>query len=93
MITIKDLSEKNGKETFTVSIDGIDIKQCKVVDGQKGPFVSGPAIPPKQDGGKWFNVVFFSNEASMEIIKILRGAKVPEIDVAKEGMEDDDIPF
>lgn len=96
-ITIKDLTEKNGKESFTVCCQGIEIKQCKVVDGAKGPFVSGPAIPPKQDGGKWFNVVYFEPAASNKIIQILRGARVPEIDVMADVLADVDdqesIPF
>jgi len=93
MITIKDKVERNGKETFTVCIGGTEIKSCKVVEGAKGPFISGPAIPPKQDGGKWFNVVFFSSEDQHEILEILRGAAIPEIDVSKDGFDDSDIPF
>lgn len=93
-ITLKDVSEKNGKETFSVCTCGIEIKQCKVVDGSKGPFVSGPAIPPKAEGGKWFNVVYFDNAASNKIIQILRGARVPEVDVMADVKDDgSDIPF
>jgi len=93
MITIKDKVERNGKETFTVCLaSGTEIKSCKVVEGAKGPFISGPAIPPKQDGGKWFNVVFFSNEDQHEILEILRGAAIPEVDVNSD-IDEDSIPF
>lgn len=93
MITIKDRKEFNGKETFTVCIDDTEIKNCKVADGAKGPFISGPGIPPKAEGGKWFNPIAFSNHHSNEILQILRGAALPEIDVATEGFDDSDIPF
>lgn len=84
MITISDQKEFNGKETFTVNFGNTAIKNCKVVEGKNGPFVSGPAIPPKVEGGKWFNVVYFAPEDNLEILTILRGAKLPEIDVDAE---------
>lgn len=93
-ITIKDKKESNSKESFTVCFGGTEIKQCKVVDGAKGPFISGPAIPPKVEGGKWFNVVYFGNEEQREILEILRGSVLPEIDVNQVGLDEEDtIPF
>lgn len=87
-LTISDQKANNGKETFTVNIGSTSIKNCKVVEGKNGPFISGPAIPPKTEGGKWFNVVYFSPEDSHEVLEILRGAKLPEIQI-----DDSDVPF
>lgn len=76
-----NLSTKEGKEPFLV------IKGCKIVDGQKGEFISWPA--KKMDDGKWLNHVYASKEFVDAALKVAKEAKVsgPVEDMAN------DMPF
>lgn len=91
VISVKDVKEYNGKKFFTVSIDGTDIKGCKVVAGQKGDFVSGPAKKIQKDGkDEWINLVWFSKEHQAEILKLVGATKPAQQQTAQTT---DDIPF
>lgn len=63
-----NLATKEGKEPFLV------IKGCKIVDGQKGEFISWPA--KKMDDGKWLNHVYASREFVDAALKVAKEAKV-----------------
>lgn len=72
------------------------IKGCKIVNGQNGPFLSGPATKIDND---WFNYLFMSKEFSQYISEMAvkafpkqaQGSKAP---ASGGGMIiDDDIPF
>ncbi len=62
-----NLATKEGKDPFLV------IKGCKIVDGQKGEFVSWPA--KKTDEGKWVNHVYASKEFVDAVLKVAKDAK------------------
>lgn len=69
----------------------IEIKGCKLVDGQKGTFVSYPAR--KQEDGKYWNHVWAADAFNEVVIK-----KAQEAQPGKKGgsgFEDmaDDVPF
>jgi len=93
MITISDQRKVGNMGLFTVDIDGTFIKDCKIAEGKNGPFVSGPStsFTGKDGTKKWTNLVSFSHAHQHEIMEILRGAKLPEIDVDKVDL--DEPPF
>lgn len=75
-------------EFFSVKLDnGVEIKNCKVVSGAKGQFVSGPA--QKGNDGKWYPHVYFPQDVSDEIIALAEG----RVDAPPYELDVDDIPF
>ena len=85
------LASKEGADAFLV------IKGCRMIDGQKGRFVSMPA--KKLDSGKYFNHVW-SSEAFQDAVKAAYDAAVPKPAAKPAKQEapkladmDDDIPF
>lgn len=79
------LASKEGKKPF------IEIKGCKLIEGQKGTFVSYPAR--KQDDGKYWNHVWASDEFNQVVIQ---KAQESQPGKSKGGALEDmesDIPF
>lgn len=62
-----NLSSAEGKDPFLV------IKGCKIVNGEKGEFISWPA--KKTDDGKWVNHVYASKEFVAAALKVAKAAK------------------
>jgi len=93
MIVISDQRKVGNRELFTVDIDGTFIKDVCVMDGQKDPWIAGPSTSfvGKDGTKKWTNLVSFSHAHQHEIMEILSGAKLPEIDVDKVDL--DEPPF
>lgn len=56
------LSSAAGREPFLV------VKACRIKEGRNGDFVSWPASPPKQQGGKWWGHVFASEAFSQAVL-------------------------
>lgn len=54
------LASKEGKEPFLV------LKGCRIVDGQKGRFVSVPS--KKLDSGKYWNHAYISEQFQLAVI-------------------------
>ena len=88
------LSSKQGADPFLV------VKGCRIVDGQKGRFVSWPS--KKLDSGKYWNHCFSSDAFSAAVIKAhdesipKPAAKKSAAAAASTGFVDDmddDIPF
>jgi DNA-binding cell septation regulator SpoVG len=76
------LASKEGKEPFLV------VKGCRVVNGQKGRFVSGPAT--KMDTGKFFNYSYMSESFQQAVLKAYDDSTPTTIRAAPV---DSDIPF
>jgi hypothetical protein len=57
------LSSKDGVEPFLV------VKGCRIKEGTKGRFISWPASPPKQQGGKWWNHVYASEAFGQAVME------------------------
>lgn len=76
------LASKEGAEPF------LTIKGCRLVDGQKGQFVSWPAR--KLDSGKYWNHVWAS-EAFQAAVLAEHAKSAPK--KGKQAEPDDDIPF
>ncbi len=95
MVTISNQKTVGKRELFSVEVAGVTVHDCSIAEGKNGPFVSGPSRSyiDKNKETKWVNLAMFSREVQHEVMDALRGAKVPEIDVAKEGFADDDVPF
>lgn len=74
------LSSREGSEAFLV------IKGCRVVDGNKGRFVSWPA--KKLESGKYWNHVYASEGFQTAVLAELDKAKP-----AKRAPVEDDAPF
>ena len=76
------LSSAEGKDAFLV------VKGCRIIDGQKGRFISTPA--KKLDSGKYWNHVYLSEAFSGAVLDAYDKSK-PE----KSSKKDDsgDIPF
>ena len=55
------LASSEGKDAFLV------VKGCRVVDGPKGRFVSGPSR--KLESGKYWNHTYFSDDFSTAVLK------------------------
>lgn len=70
MPRIKYLKEHKGVKYFTVIVNGIVIKDCKLMKGQNGYFVSGPSrsYTDKQGATKWVNQVQFSADLNDKIV-------------------------
>lgn len=100
MIEVSDRKQVGSMEFFTMTIDGITIKDCKLVSGRKGDFVAGPSVPmlgkdkalmlDENGKGKYKNPITFSDALQSEIKVVLNGGTV-----AKPAVEIDDqeIPF
>ena len=80
------LSSKEGADEF------LSIKGCRIVDGQKGPFVSYPSR--KQDDGKYWNHVWGSDKFNAVVLSKAQAA-MPRQESRGKPPEDDggDIPF
>jgi len=70
------------------------VKNCRMVQGQKGAFISGPAIKTKDD--KWFNLTYFDQKIQADIMEAYNAA-VMAADVMEEENpvlgDDQEIPF
>lgn len=77
------ISSKEGKEPFLV------IKGCRIVDGQKGEFLSWPS--KKTDEGKWIDHVYATPEFKEAALKVAKAAKPSD----SNSMEDlkSDVPW
>lgn len=75
-------------EFFSIKLDnGIELKDCKIVSGSKGSFVSGPAR--KGSDGKWYAHIYFPTDVSDAIVALAEGRVAhPEF-----VPNDEDIPF
>lgn len=74
------LAGKEGDQPF------LTIKGCRIVQGQKGPFVSFPS--KKLDSGKYWNHVYASDKFQSAVItEYERSKKAPK------PMKDDEVPF
>ena len=78
------LSGKEGADPFLV------VKGCRIVDGPKGPFVSGPATK-NANTGKYWNHTYFGEKFSAAVLEKAKAAKpAPRRATADD---DSDIPF
>jgi DNA-binding cell septation regulator SpoVG len=79
------LSSKDGAEPF------LSIRNCRVVSGSKGDFVSMPA--KKMDSGKWFNLVRASDQFQAAVLKAYgEAAPKPAPRPSKPALDDDGLP-
>lgn len=76
------LAAKEGADPFLV------IKGCRIVDGQKGRFISGPSR--KMESGKYFNYTYFG-EKFQEAALAAYDEAAPK--TRKAAPADDDVPF
>lgn len=97
MIEIKDQKQVGTREFFTVVLpDGTEIYDCKLMTTKEGKeFISGPSrsYQDKDGNTKWVNLTKISFKTQEEILAVLNGQAVPDVDVAQQGMTDDDVPF
>ena len=80
----------------------LSIKGCRIVDGNKGPFVSYPATK-NNTTGKWWNHVYGGEKFNEAVLKKAQASNRPSHDAAKarqlpkqgSGFEDmdDDVPW
>lgn len=73
-----------------VSEPYITIKGCRVVDGQKGRFISWPA--KKLDSGKYWNHVYATEDFVRAVLQAHDESR-PKLKAAPPQPDDDDIPF
>lgn len=76
------LSSAEGKEPFLV------IKGCRIVEGKKGKFVSGPSR--KKDDGTYQNFTYFSDGFAAAVIKEAEKAPPKK---QQSPVDEDSIPF
>ena len=76
------LSSGEGKEPF------LTLKDCKIMEGSKGQFVSFPAR--KDEAAKWWPMVYGSDAFQVECIKAMNAAQPKP---AAALADHDDIPF
>lgn len=86
-----DIASAAGKEAF------LSIKGCRIVDGQKGPFVSYPAKKNEQTG-KWWNHVWASEQFNAVVLSKALESQPKQASRARPasgggGGAEDDIPF
>lgn len=84
------LASKEGAEPF------LEIKGCRLVEGSKGQFVSGPATK-NQSTGKYWQHTYFSEKFSAAVLaKVLETMPKKASGKTSGGMsqdDSDDIPF
>jgi DNA-binding cell septation regulator SpoVG len=79
------LSSRAGSDPF------LEIKGCKLIDGQKGQFVSYPSR--KMDNGKYWNHVYGSDAFNAEVIRKANESRpTPKASRRSSGPADDDLP-
>lgn len=68
-------------------------KGCRLVNGQNGPFISGPST--KMDDGKWFNYLYIDKEFGAYLTKLaLEAAPAPAPQQSRQSAPDmSDVPF
>lgn len=82
------ISIEHKGERFNIGISNGDkepflvIKGCKVIQGAKGPFVSGPA-EKKKDGSGWWNHTFMSQEFQAAVIEAFESDAPPKAPPAR----------
>lgn len=87
-----ELSSKEGVEAF------LSIKGCRLIDGQKGPFVSYPARKNEQTG-KWWSHVWGSDKFNAVVLSKAQEsmpkqqARQPARSGGPRDDPDGDIPF
>lgn len=66
--------------TFTLRLDGIDLYSMRLVEGQKGAFISASA--QKGKNGKYYDNfrVYFADDAAKAVEKAVRGAFLNSVD-------------
>lgn len=82
------VSSQAGKDPF------ITIRGCKIIQGQKGEFVSYPAR--KQDDGKYFNYIYCTDVFNRIVLEKANTSKPVESKPTRgSGFDDmaDDVPF
>ena len=77
------LHAAEGAEPFLV------VKGCRIVEGQKGPFVSGPATK-NATTNKYWNHTYFGDKFQAHVLKLAQAAAKP---AARHSTDDQDIPF
>ena len=75
-----NLHAAKGSEPFLV------VKGCRIVDGQKGPFVSGPATK-NVTTNKYWNHTYFGDKFQAHVLALAQAGK------PAAASKDDDIPF
>ena len=78
------LSGKEGRDPFFV------LKGCRIVDGQKGRFISVPST--KMESGKYWNHAYLSESFQSEVLKAF-DASTPKAAQKSAPPADEDIPF
>jgi DNA-binding cell septation regulator SpoVG len=69
------------------------VKGCRLVGGNNGMFVSGPAT--KMNDGKWFNYIFMDKAFGEYITKLAQEAMPQQSSQSAQSKSDDsdDVPF
>lgn len=80
-----ELASKEGVEPF------LSVKGCRLVEGQKGPFVSYPATK-NQSTGKYWNHVWASDKFNQAVLEKVQ-ASMPAKGAPRRQQVDEDIPF
>jgi DNA-binding cell septation regulator SpoVG len=84
------LASAAGKDPF------LEVKGCKIVEGQNGPFISYPSR--KQDNGKYWNHVYGSEQFNAVVLEKAQASAPSRKSAAGAGRsnkkdDDGDIPF
>ena len=77
------LHAAKGAEPFLV------VKGCRIVEGQKGPFVSGPAT--KNASGKYWNHTYMGEKFQAHVLALAQAEAKPA--PRRPQADDDLIPF
>ena len=85
-----NIHSAEGSDPFCV------IKGCRIVNGSKGEFVSGPATK-NQQSGKYWNHTYFGEKFAAHVLKLAQADKPkpakPTRPAAPEQEQDKDIPW
>lgn len=80
-VSVDRVRDTKGGVYFTLTLNGVHINGCRIVEGKNGDFISLPQY--KGSDGKWYNHVYFkfSEDDSKQIIAMveaaLNGEEVP----------------
>lgn len=82
---------------FEVDVNGVEVRNCKLLQFKGEYFVTGPSkeyFSEKEQKKKYFDLVRFSDEIKNALLDIvLKLADIEQQERKPQGPSDDDIPF